>query len=159
MPSLKNIILMGSAFLLMAAKPSESLTPSHSSTPIALPLTRVVDGDTFVAGNITVRLWGIDAPEKEDNHFLASKLYLSILLERAPFSCHFKSKDKYKRYIMVCYSLDEDIASLLVRQGLATDYSQYSGGAYREDENFARGKRHGIWNRKKAPEEKNSSNR
>lgn len=151
MPSLKKVILLGCSFLLIAAKPSESQAPSKSSDPIGLPLTRVIDGDTFVAGNMIVRLWGIDAPEKKDAYFTAAKLYLSVILERAPFSCHYKYKDRYKRNVMVCYSEDEDIASLLVRQGLATDYFKYSSGAYKEDEGFAKNNKYGIWNDDKIP--------
>jgi endonuclease YncB( thermonuclease family) len=130
----------------MAAKPNDSQTLPKVSEPLALPLSRVIDGDTFVAGNgLTVRLWGIDAPEKGEEYFLASKLYLSVLLEQAPFSCHFKHKDKYGRYVMVCFSLNEDIASLLVRQGLAKDYFKYSKGAYKNDESFAKQRANGVW--------------
>lgn len=145
MHQLKLLTILLITFALCGAKSSDEPNKPKASEPISLPLTRVIDGDTFIAGNLNVRLWGIDAPEKNEAHFLASKLYLSVLLERAPFSCHFKHKDRYQRYVMICYSMGEDISSLLVQQGLAKDYSRYSGGFYKEDENSAKLNRYGIW--------------
>lgn len=121
MRPLSLFLILLATFALCGAKSKDEPKHSSPSEPISLPLTRVIDGNTFIAGNLNVRLWGIDAPEKNEPYFLASKLYLSVLLERAPFSCHFKHKDRYQRHVMVCHSMKEDISSLLVKQGLAKD--------------------------------------
>lgn len=130
----------------LVAKETELLS-SQKNPPLALLLDRVIDGDTFIAGGKRVRLWGIDAPEKSQPHFLAAKLYLETLLKEAPFSCFYKHKDRYQRLVMQCYSKEKDIAASLVLMGVAKDYPKYSKGAYAEDEAIARKNRYGIWSR------------
>ena len=115
--------------------------------PVAMLLDRVIDGDTFVAGGKHVRLWGIDAPEKDEAHFLAAKLYLETLLQQSPFSCYYKHKDRYQRLVMQCFSKDEDIASSLVRMGVAKDYPKYSKGTYAKDQEFAKKSAYGMWSK------------
>lgn len=117
------------------------------SEPIAAPLERVIDGDTFISFNQRIRLWGIDAPEKDSRFYLASKLYLEVLLEKEPFSCHYKYKDRYKRLVMQCFSKGEDIARMMVQMGLAKDYFKYSKGEYAADESFAKDNSYGIWSK------------
>lgn len=128
----------------LVAKETEVLNSQKHPT-LALLLDRVVDGDTFVAGGKKVRLWGVDAPEKNEPHFLAAKLYLETILKEAPFSCFYKHKDRYQRLVMQCYSNEKDIAASLVQMGVARDYPTYSKGAYAEDEDYARKNGYGIW--------------
>jgi endonuclease YncB( thermonuclease family) len=120
-------------------------TDKQPKTTVGLLLDRVIDGGTFVAGGKEVRLWGIDAPEAKESYFLPAKLYLETLLKEAPFSCYYKHKDRYQRLVMKCYSGDKDIASMMVRMGVAKDYPKYSKGEYEEDQKFAIEQRYGIW--------------
>lgn len=120
--------------------------PEHERPrPVAGTLERVIDGDTFVSFGKSIRLWGIDAPEKGDKHYLASKLYLEVILQKQPFSCHYKHKDRYQRLVMQCFSNKVDIARLMVRMGMARDYFKYSNGEYAEDEKFAKEMKYGVW--------------
>jgi endonuclease YncB( thermonuclease family) len=46
--------------------------PMHEERPaqthFPMELERVVDGDTIIASDTKIRLWGIDTPEKGENH-------------------------------------------------------------------------------------------
>ena len=108
-------------------------------------IERIIDGDTFVADGIKIRLWGIDAPEKNEELAFASTLYLETLLSQGKVDCKFKHKDRYKRDVMQCFVDGNDIASDLVRFGLASDYERYSKGHYKFEEDLAKRNRTGIW--------------
>jgi endonuclease YncB( thermonuclease family) len=111
-----------------------------------LTYERTVDGDTFVAGGKTIRVWGIDAPERGDPVFLASKMYMEVLLENArELRCKFIDVDRFGRAVMHCQADGLDIGSLMVQMGMARDYRNYSGGYYAEEERWAREAGAGIW--------------
>ena len=106
---------------------------------------RVIDGDTFVASGKKIRLWGIDAPEKEEPEALTATMYLEVLIEQGELSCSFVNKDKYQRDVMRCFSNGYDIAADMVKQGMATDYKKYSKGYYDVEEKKAKANKLGIW--------------
>ena len=107
---------------------------------------RTIDGDTFVAGGKTIRVWGIDAPERGDPVFLASKMYMEVLLENArELRCKFIDTDRYGRDVLHCQVDGLDIGSMMVQMGMARDYRRYSGGYYAAEERLAREAEMGIW--------------
>ena len=110
-----------------------------------LSLERVVDGDTFYASGINIRLWGIDAPEKNEKLFEKSKKALELFLENAQLNCKFIDFDKYKRQVMHCYVDQADLGGLMIKTGFAKDFVKYSGGFYRQEEMFAKEANLGIW--------------
>lgn len=146
------IILIASFCLTLSghAKTTDKITlDQEKKPPVIGVLNRVIDGDTFVSNGQKIRLWGIDAPEKEDTYFFASKLYLETILESATFTCYYIDTDRYKRFVMRCYSGKDDIASYMVRMGLAKDYKQYSKGYYSDDELYAKENKYGMWQQEK----------
>jgi endonuclease YncB( thermonuclease family) len=57
-------------------------------------------------------------------------------------------KDKYGRYLATLYADDQDIALLLIRQGLVLVYSVYPFPAmqiYLQEQELARAGRRGLW--------------
>ncbi|MDD3020693.1 MAG: thermonuclease family protein [Alphaproteobacteria bacterium] len=113
---------------------------------IALSFERVVDGDTFVAGGRMIRVWGIDAPERDDPAYRVSGWLLQSLVEGQVLNCRFISLDRYKRDVMQCRVGDLDIGSVMVKFGMARDYERYSAGYYQPEEKEAKAKKRGIWN-------------
>lgn len=105
----------------------------------------VIDGDTFVADGKTVRIWGIDTPEKDEPFFETAKLSLELMIDDALIDCTFMAKGKYKRDVMRCYASDEDIGAALVKQGLAKDANNYLDGYYAREEAYAQTNKLGIW--------------
>lgn len=130
---------------------------SYAKTPIfndtaqpeffyeALRLERVIDGDTFVASGKKIRLWGINAPEKNAPLYdLSTQKFKEILLSGS-LRCKHIDVDKYSREVMYCISGSYDVGSIMVRKGLAKNYVRYSGGFYRIEEQFAQKNKLGIW--------------
>ena len=114
---------------------------------------KVIDGDTIHIGTIKYRFFGIDAPEikqicEKDNKkiqcgILAKNFLKNKIGDKIP-SCITKDKDRYQRIVAECFISDESLSRLMVREGYAVAYSQYSKD-FVEDEKFAKENRHGIW--------------
>ena len=68
-----------------------------------------------------------------------------IALTRTQVICEPVDKDRYGRTVARCESGGIDLDRLLVREGLARDYTRYSRGAYLDDETRARRARVGMW--------------
>lgn len=56
MRPLSLFLILLATFALCGAKSKDEPKHSSPSEPISLPLTRVIDGNTFIAGNLNVRL-------------------------------------------------------------------------------------------------------
>ena len=138
-------------------------TLSISSDKIILGKAKVIDGDTIKINKKKIRLFGIDAPEKEQictkayiNFFIfnfqknykcgeMSTLALSNKLKNKKIKCILEdNKDKYKRNIGTCYIKNQDINRWLVKNGYAVAYTRYST-KYVWDEQYAMKNKLGIW--------------
>ncbi|MBP7904500.1 MAG: thermonuclease family protein [Alphaproteobacteria bacterium] len=116
-----------------------------------LDFEHIVDGDTFKASGRTIRVWGINAPEKNRPLYSESSLALRAFLETGILRCKPIEKDKYRREVMHCYSGQNDLGALMVKAGFAKDFPKYSGGFYRTEEAFAREGHLGLWERTDPP--------
>ncbi len=110
----------------------------------------VVDGDTLLIGTERIRLYGIDAPESNQDCGdgwpcgREATSTMEDLTAGGPVRCEGETRDIYGRLIAVCYAGSLDIGGDLVRQGLALAYRYYSM-AYVEHENEARQHGRGMW--------------
>ena len=117
----------------------------------------VIDGDTIEIRGERVRLNGIDAPESrqtcQNSHGqeyrcgkAAAAALDSFLAGSRPTRCDFVERDRYKRFVGVCYRADgQSVAAWMVRNGHALDWPRYSKGAYQEDQDAAERSRTGVW--------------
>ena len=91
-----------------------------------IPVTRIIDGDTFVSGDTRVRLYGMDTPEigekcaDEATERLRKLAGDTVRVERGP-----RLTDVYGRSLAYVYtesglSIDE----LLVKEGLAVAWTR-----------------------------------
>lgn len=93
---------------------------------------RIIDGDTIVLRDGSVRIWGINTPERNQPFFFAAAAQLESLVYNTLLSCKIKDVDRYQRRVMQCWLPDgRDIAALMVASGLAKDMPRYSKGYYR----------------------------
>ena len=116
---------------------------------------RVHDGDTLTLNGVTVRLWGIDAPELEQQCTNAlgrryrcgieAREKLRAIVGRQDLVCHERDRDRYGRTVASCEAKGQDVGRLMVQAGHAVNYRQYSGGRYEPDQRRAREERAGIW--------------
>jgi endonuclease YncB( thermonuclease family) len=109
-----------------------TLDPTHCSTRVccsdcsSIPVDRVIDGDTFVSANATVRLFGVDTPERGQPCFTEATDRLRELVggsvrgERGP-----RAGDNYGRILFYVYTENgESIDEILVREGLALAWTR-----------------------------------
>lgn len=111
----------------------------------SLVFERVVDGDTFIASGKRIRIWGIDAPERDAPDAYAAAMYLEVLINSGKLECVMIDRDRYLRDVAQCKANGKDIAADLVRMGMATDYKIFSKGYYDPQEREAKAYRRGIW--------------
>ena len=153
--AVSKILLIGIPIILY----SPTLSANDSKTPFSisgnLKITHKSDGDSLRSGNLRIRLFGIDAPEKKQKCSdvdgrqwdcgVAAKKALKQLVESVPqISCDLMDVDRYSRLVMRCYAGEKDVAATLVREGLALAYRQYST-LYSQDENVAKITKAGMW--------------
>lgn len=104
----------------------------------------VTDGDTFRMNGMRIRLWGIDAPEMAQPLGPEAKRKLAAFVLGQRITCHDKGSDRYKRTVAKCFLNGTDLGAYMVSQGYAIDYTKYSGGLYRKQEDEARNERLGM---------------
>ncbi len=114
----------------------------------------VVDGDTVKIEGLSIRLMGIDAPERNQVCHkqklaypcgAASTLALKNMIGNSAIACHGWQKDIYQRLLATCYlsrqkASGQSLNQKMVRAGWAVSYNDYS-----LDENHARNEKRGLW--------------
>jgi micrococcal nuclease len=112
----------------------------------------IKDGDTIellVDGKpVTIRLFGVDCPEKSQAFGKAAKQYTSAVCFGKVARVEAKAKrDRYKRVLGVVYVGNVNLNEALLRKGLAWHYTQYSDNiVWARLEDSARIQRLGLWN-------------
>ena len=114
----------------------------------------ITDGDTIIILNNKIRLHGIDAPEKNQKCTKSRKEYncgvvateelIKKIGKNAVKCLNKKNKDRYNRFIGVCFVEQEDLNKWMVRNGHAIAYRRYSKD-YILDEEFAKINKLGMW--------------
>ena len=91
-----------------------------------IPVTRVIDGDTFVSGNTRVRLYGMDTPEigepcaDEATERLKDLAGSTVRVELGP-----RGVDQYGRTLAYLYTKSGmSIDEALVKEGLAVAWTR-----------------------------------
>ncbi|HLA95016.1 MAG TPA: thermonuclease family protein [Pyrinomonadaceae bacterium] len=117
----------------------------------------VVDGDTVKVLNsqnreITIRLAGIDAPEKSQASGMTAKQYLTDLVLGKTVGCESSKTDRYGRVVGKLSLNGTDVNLQMVRGCQAWHYKEYSKeqnsndqALYSEAEIISRNNRCGLW--------------
>ena len=114
---------------------------------------RVVDGDTLVWQGQTVRLFGIDAPERDqlcdrNGEAWACGAWATGLLREAAAKgtvmCHPEDTDRYGRLVATCTANGVDLAATQVQSGAAIAYLRYTD-RYARHEAKAKAASAGLW--------------
>lgn len=152
MKLLKVFILIIVALLCVSGCKNSKATGDEPVASISGKVIRVLDGDTIKLQNEgtmvvhTVRLSGIDAPEKKQAYGREAQLYLSQLIDNKNVVAFVKGKDKYGRYIARIEHNNIDVNAEMVRAGLAWHYAKFDGNFhYAELMHDAVGHRRGLW--------------
>jgi endonuclease YncB( thermonuclease family) len=157
----RNIVLVYSCvlsifltFLLMSASFAEQ---------IVCQVTRVLDGDTFHClpektisgakihkdGTASVRMRGIDAPEKRQPFGEDARLSLKEMIGGKVVTLDVKDIDRYGRVVAYVWYNNRNINLEQVKRGYAWAYTEYMDRPYAsefyEAEKQARKQRLGLW--------------
>jgi endonuclease YncB( thermonuclease family) len=118
------------------------------------------DGDSFIAatpqGRITIRIAGIDAPERFQAFSGNARGQMQQLLQGRDLRIHVIKIDQYQRAVAQVFSRHEeqwiDVGLEQITQGLAWHYKRYAKEqelaerlAYTRAEEDARKQRRGLW--------------
>ena len=126
---------------------------SISSGKTIFGKAKVIDGDTIHINKNKIRLHGIDAPETNQtcgqnginwSCGIESTNFLKEIIGKNKIECITIGKDRYNRYIGVCYIGDLDLNSEMVVKGWAIAYRYYSLD-YVLEEKEAKRQKIGIW--------------
>jgi len=93
----------------------------------------VVDGDSlYIAGQDTqVRLWGVDAPERDESGYQKAKQALAKLALKQNVYCATQDIDKYDRIVARCFlESGEEINQMLLASGVSQEYCRFSKNYY-----------------------------
>ena len=92
----------------------------------------VTDGDTFLVEghDYPIRLWGIDAPERDTIDGVASGAFLRGRIMGKTVSCEVHVVDKYRRSVATCDLGDEDIALMMLLADQAVEYCSFTRNEY-----------------------------
>lgn len=113
-------------------------------TPITGRVQHVIDGDTFHMQGYAIRLWGIDAPERDHPSGPTSTQTLQSLVRGRDLSC-LPVDRSYERLVANCTMNGRDLSQAMVRLGWAKDLPSKSGRRYAADEADARQAGRGMW--------------
>jgi endonuclease YncB( thermonuclease family) len=133
-----------SALLWVAIEPTQSIARDLTGSAI------VVDGDTIRIESTSIRLWGIDAPERKQMcganpcGKIATNALKSLIEAHHFVSCTEKNRDKYGRTVAVCRAGAKDLSAEMVKAGHALAFRRYSLD-YVAQEERARSANLGAW--------------
>lgn len=117
------IILLGvlSIYYPKITGEEEWIAESYEKEPCFV--NRIIDGDTLVCDNETIRLLGIDTPEKGEEFYQEAKDFLSIVDKKeVEILRDWEDEGKYYRKLRYIFYEDRLINLELVEQGLARAY-------------------------------------
>ena len=75
---------------------------------------------------------------------MVAKQFLIDLIANRNVRCQTRSIDLYKRQVAICYADEEELNRVMVQNGMAIAYTQYSK-RYLADELLAKNQFLGIW--------------
>jgi micrococcal nuclease len=112
-------------------------------------IIRVIDGDTYVfltsSGSLTVRMYGIDAPERDQPYSKESSEFLSKYLNNEAIT-KVNGTDKDDRSVGTLLVNGRDINLLSLKGGFSWHYKRYSSDKdYAAAEEYARRNKLRIW--------------
>ena len=153
---LPKLILTISLFLILFPLTSYALSTNCT-------VTRVLDGDTFHCipdtvingaklhkdGTISVRLRGVDAPEKRQPSGMDAQESLKELIGKKTVKLDIKDIDRYGRVAAYVFVNGMNVNLEQVKRGLAWAYTEYLDRPYASEfydaEKQARKQRLGLW--------------
>ena len=125
-PLLSLVVFAGFALLLVQG------AQKTQANQIEGVVRYVTDGDTFqiLGHEYSIRLWGIDAPERGGETGQDARTFMQDLIQGRVLTCEKKAVDKYRRTVARCYLGKRDISKLVLDAGHGVEKCSFTSNAY-----------------------------
>jgi hypothetical protein len=120
-----NLLLFLIFLLLLVNYPFlDNFLKKNFDNPSEIVVERVIDGDTLAFKKTSIRLLGINTPEKGEGYYLEAKKYLELLSQNKTLRLEYGKKryDKYGRILAHLFLNGENLNLKLVENGFAVPY-------------------------------------
>ena len=112
-------------------------------------VNRVIDGDTLVCDNETIRLLGIDTPERNEILYEEARDFLKEVENKQVYILRdWDDLGKYYRKLRYVFYENELLNAKILQEGLATSFMtdnlKYED-KLKKAENFAKNNKKGLW--------------
>jgi micrococcal nuclease len=121
------------ALSLMVSLFSAPAAVAQQGSELEARVSKILDGDTFTLRGESrrIRVWGLDAPEWDQEGGSTATAALRGLISGKSLRCGVVDTDRYGRLVAQCFLPDgRDIAAEMIRSGTATEYCRYLRGFY-----------------------------
>ena len=118
---------------LLASVPVSVPARLHAEERLSARVSKITDGDTFTLSGTSrrIRIWGLDAPEKDETGGSLATDVLRDLISGKELDCLVRDIDRYGRIVGQCFLPDgRDITAEMIRSGVATEYCRFSKNYY-----------------------------
>lgn len=112
--------------------------------PFTIANAFAIDGDTLAKGELRVRIWGIDAPEKGQSQGDEARRHMVDLTKGKTLKVVPRDIDRHGRLVAQVFEADLDIGLAMVRDGFALPETRFTR-IYVSPMRKARRKRLGLW--------------
>ena len=105
----------------------------HAEERLSARVSKITDGDTFTLSGTSrrIRIWGLDAPEKDETGGSLATDVLRDLISGKELDCLVRDIDRYGRIVGQCFLPDgRDITAEMIRSGVAKEYCRFSKDYY-----------------------------
>jgi micrococcal nuclease len=111
-------------FLAMNYSSFDSFVIKNVGSKEFVQVERVIDGDTVVVNGVSVRMLGINTPERGEKYYAEAKNYTSGLVMNKTIKIERKGKDLYDRDLAYLFdeSGEKNINLELIKAGYANAY-------------------------------------
>lgn len=125
--------IIGAVFLSLGCQVIGKEASPLKTSAILSEVNYIVDGDSLYLYGYKpqIRLWGVDAPERNENGFTEAKKQLEQYVSSKKLKCKKVDQDKYGRTVARCYlSNGKEINRMMIDSGKAAEYKYFTKGYY-----------------------------
>jgi len=111
-------------FFVMNYTSFEGFVVENLDNTELVQVERVIDGDTIVVEGVSVRMLGLNTPEKGEKYYAEAKEYTSSMVMNKTIKIERRGKDRYNRELAYLFEVEsgKNINSEIVREGYANYY-------------------------------------
>jgi endonuclease YncB( thermonuclease family) len=116
------LLILIAVFIAMNYKSFDSFVTKNIGNEETIIVERVIDGDTVVVEGVSIRMLGINTPERGEKYYAEAKNYTINLVMNKTIKIERKGKDLYDRDLAYLFYNDENLNAKLIEEGYANAY-------------------------------------